>query len=223
MPMVSSVASPLALANLDLSTTRATRTLALVSSVVVGRVKWGKYSVRFWAYLDFARVTVHGGVVVMSGYLAGACLPVVDVVAAAVVAAALGAVVVQYVVVVATAVANVLDNRRHVKWVECGAVVDDVAVALVHARADPAVVDPVAARDMSLTGPIEHLVQLRITTRSQPPSNFDLAAFGACAAYLAVAFDHHAGACYDREQIPMFAAPEPAVKRAIRHVYSDMG
>ena len=55
----------------------------------------------------------HGGVVAMSGCLAGACLPVVDVVAVAVVAAALGAVVVvvQYVVVVAAALANVSGNR----------------------------------------------------------------------------------------------------------------
>ena len=80
------------------------------------------------------------------------------------------------------------------KLVECGAVVDGAAVvALVHARAhDPAV----AARDTSLTGPIGHRARLRITTRSQPPSSFDLAASGACVAYLAVAFDRHAGACF---------------------------
>ena len=54
----------------------------------------------------------HGDVVAMSGCLAGACLPVVDV-AVAVVVAALGAVVVvvQYVVVVAAALANVSGNR----------------------------------------------------------------------------------------------------------------
>ena len=137
---------------------------------------------------------VHGDVVVMSGCLAGACLPVVDVVVAVVVALGAVVVVVQYVVVDAAVVANVSDNRRHVKLVECDAVVDDVAVVArpVHV----VVVDPVvAARDMSLTDLIEHRARLRIRTRTRPPSSFDLAAFGACVAYLAVAFDHHVGAC----------------------------
>jgi len=215
-------------------TSPASRTLPRASSVV-GMAKWGKYFVPFLAYLDCVQVMVHDDdvIVVMSDCLVVAYLPVVDVVVAVavvvvLVAAVPGAVVVvvvQYAVVVVMVAANVLDNLRHVTWVvECGVVVDDAAV--VDLSLDGRVVVAlvvVVARDTSLTGPIGHPVPLRITTRNRRPSNFDLAAFGACVGYLAAAFDHHVGAYYDRERIPRCVGPGPAARQAIRHVYNDTG